>query len=112
MCRRRCTRRTFWRDRQAVRGQEKARCHRRGPARFPRRAPCQLQDAKADRVSRRVAENKRRQDSAPRPARRAVTTSGQLTRGAIVASAADVVSFWRKAGQDGWFNKDHELGGG
>lgn len=27
-------------------------------------------------------------------------------RGAMLASAADVVSFWQKAGPDGWFKKD------
>ena len=40
-----------------------------GSACLPRRTPCQLQGAEADRIPGRTAENQRRQDPAARPAR-------------------------------------------
>src|SRR4029078_12722593 len=36
-------------------------------------------------------------------------TGSQLMRGAMVATAADVVAFWQKAGPDRWFKKDTAL---
>src|SRR6185312_14809151 len=98
MCGRRRAGRALRRSGETVRGEEKARAHRARPAHLHGRQSHRLQGAEIHRIPRRAAEDQCRQDPAPRLAGERMS--------ATLASAAEVVAFWREAGADKWFTKD------